>query len=736
MDYLVIRKNQQKVNGLINEKRLKEALDLLSDLVRETHNSEIIDSHYNLEMTYKSLLKYTVEGFTDPERQKIYNHLVTDIYKLADDTFLSLNTRFGQGVFYDLRRKYKDNPESIYINTFNNAIDELDKYSLMEGDDQPYGDELNQEFLKLFELLLSREELYALKDESAVANLFKGEKMPWPRQCIFVSAITIHLLMHFNYSALQLLFDLLKHPHQEIKQRALAGLLLVLYKYDSRLSLYGEITERLAQMKESDVTETILQTAVIQIMRTRETEKLARKLTDEILPEVARIHPNLRNRLDLDNIIGDKFKEGKNPDWEDIFSDSPELMNKLEEFSKLQMEGSDLFLSTFRMLKHFPFFSRMDNWFLPFSYPNPIVADILKNESAPFQNPDLLKGMAESGILCNSDKFSLILSIPQMPSAQKGMMGQMFMAEIGAIREIEKSDQLIGPEKQALSISNQYIQDLYRFFRVYPKKDGFEDPFSWSLDFYNKWFVQTIFKDGDFYLKLGEYLFNKDRYPEALECYNAASDMAKPTMQILQKQAFCHQQNAQYKQALDLYLKADLFNDKQVWNLKKIALCYRHLNNPEKALEYYQKAEKVKPDDLHNQLSIGHCLLELKDFEQALKYYFKVEYLAPDNKKVWRPIVWCALALGKFDQAGKYCDKLLQNQPSYHDYINMGHVKWCEKNREEALQWYQKGIKQPGFSMKEFLDTLQNDKEILTKHGVDETDIPIMIDQLRYYLQS
>lgn len=734
MEHSAIRKKQSKTYTLLNLKRLKEALDMLREVVKDTHKSELIDTHYNIEMTYKSLLHYTVEGFTDPERQKIYNHLVADIFKLADDIFLTLFTRYGQGPFCELRRKYESVPASLFTDTLAACFAELDKRALMHEEELPISEILNEGYQTLFSLLLTDEKVYKFADDTN--TLFSDKGLPWDRQCVMVSAITIHLMHYFNIKAVELLFDLTGHANPEVKQRALTGLLLVLYNYDKRLHLYPSALQKLEALKSNSKEIHILQSIIIQLTRTRETEKLARKLTDEILPEVARIHPNLRNRLDLDNILGESFQEGKNPDWENILSDSPELMGKLEEFSKLQMEGADLFLSTFRMLKHFSFFNLIDNWFLPFSYPSPIVNDILKHESGPFRNPDLLKGMAESGILCNSDKYSLILSIPQMPSAQKEMMGQMFLAELGAIREIEKSDELIQHEKQALAISNQYIQDLYRFFRVHRQRHSFEDPFSWKMDFHNRWFIQFLFPGDDLLLKLGEYLFEKDRYAEALEVFNQLAKKSTPSMQILQKQAFCYQQLQQHEQALELYLQADLFNHGQLWNLKKIALCYRHLKNPEKALEYYLEAERVAPDNLHTQVSIGHCLLETKNFTDALKYYFKVEYLDPSNKKVWRPIVWCALALGKFDQAEKYCQKLLNDNPNQHDFMNMGHVKWCEGKRQEALNWYQKSVTHPGHSIKEFLDAFENDRQILIQHHVDETDIPIMMDQLRYYLNN
>jgi len=346
--------------------------------------------------------------------------------------------------------------------------------------------------------------------------------------------------------------------------------------------------------------------------------------------------------------------------------------------------------------------------------------------------------MSESGVLCNSDKHSLVLSIPMMPSIQKEMMGHMFMADLEASREIERSDQLVNVDKLSLSITNSYIQDLYRFFRIYGRRgfEPMEDPFSWSLDFHNKWFIQQLFPENEFLLKLGDYLFEKDHFAEALEVFNMIASSEPASMQILQKRAFCNQQLQQYEVALELYLQADLFGHRQAWNLKKIAYCYKALKKFNKALEYYLEAETVDPDNLHTQVNIGHCHFEEKNYTEALKYYFKVEYLDPLNKKVWRPIVWCSFALGKFEQAEKYNEKILNDNPNQHDFMNMGHVKWCKGNRNEALEWYQKCVTFPGNSRKEFFEAFANDTHLLVTHEVDEQDIPIMLDQLRYYLDS
>lgn len=41
--------------------------------------------------------------------------------------------------------------------------------------------------------------------------------------------------------------------------------------------------------------------------------------------------------------------------------------DKLREMNELQLEGADVYMSTFAALKNYPFFREVHNWFYPFS---------------------------------------------------------------------------------------------------------------------------------------------------------------------------------------------------------------------------------------------------------------------------------------------------------------------------------------------------------------------------------
>ena len=188
--------------------------------------------------------------------------------------------------------------------------------------------------------------------------------------------------------------------------------------------------------------------------------------------------------------------------------------------------------------------------------------------------------------------------------------------------------------------------------------------------------------------------------------------------------------------ALNAYLRADLLQPDSKWVIRRIAGCYRTLKQPEKALGYYRRCEAMNPDDLSIQLSIGHCQLELKEYNEALKYYFKVDYLDPANMKAWRPIAWCSFLVGKYDQARGYYKKIIDNQPNTQDFLNAGHTEWALQHVKEALALYRKAVEKESGDFQKFRELFDQDIPDLLVAGIEEAEIPLMLDQLRYTIDG
>lgn len=520
----------------------------------------------------------------------------------------------------------------------------------------------------------------------------------------------------------------------ELRQRALVGLFVILYQYNHRLKLYPDLLEEIKVLQQIENIGMHLEMIAIQMIKSQETEKITKKLHDEILPEMVKYQPVLRDKLDLDNILSSDFMDDKNPDWETVFEDAPDLLDKLQEISRLQMEGADVFMSTFARLKHFEFFNHIINWFKPFYPENAYIRHALKGENEKFDTGVFLDGLSKSFFMCNSDKYSFSLNITQMPDLQKNMLLEMFHAEIESIEELQKEDDILNKPAHTKSIYSQYIQDLYRFYKLHPLRHEFLDIFTLRFHIQDCHFAEILIDDNDIYRNIAEFFFENGNFESALGLYGFLNAKGNNSMEIFEKMGYCYQRLKKYEEALDFYKRAELFDANRAWNLRKIALCYRYLKNYEKSLSYYLEAEKLDPENLYVQTYIGHSYLDLKQFDKALEYYYKVEFMADENRKVLRPIAWCSFVLGKLDTAKKYLEKIIEAEANKFDYINLGHVEWCIGNRKSAVRNYKLSINRSDNNLKLFLSSFEEDKQYLIKNGIDQKEIPLLLDYLKYQL--
>jgi tetratricopeptide (TPR) repeat protein len=742
MNEIEIKSSYRTICRLLSERKLKPAYDLLEQMITANGMGEFGDQLLDLEQNYRFMLKYTVEGIKDPERQKIYHHLLLSTFELADLCADSLKMKYSTSLEYQKKRGFARIPienipdyfsqlESFHLE---NELRSLISDSSTEAKYELEAERHYQKIINLFYHFWFKNKLSA--DEiSAVRSNLQNPHFPNHEKALLVTALTLGLLLFFDEQKIVLLFEGYECENEEVNQRALTGLIVSLYFYDRRILLFPSITARLALLNENSAFKKHFEKIILQLIGSKETEKIQQKLQDEILPEMMKLSPNLRNKLSLEAMLGDVLNEDKNPEWQDMFKDSPGFLDKMEELSEMQMKGADIFMTSFSYLKTFPFFSELTNWFVPFFPDHPQLI----RSSAPEDLPDnrkLFELLYKTPVLCNSDKYSFSFSMQTIPVEYKKMMFDTLSAEFDQMIEAENEDELISRDKKAEAISGQYIRDLYRFYKLHPQREGFENIFSWPFDFHNKSvFRELLHEDHQLLRNIAEFYFAKNYYVDAAVIYALLLKDFEEA-ELLQKMAYCYQRSDDYELALTYYLKADLYDQNRLWNLKKIALCYRHLKKPDLALGYYQQVIVLEPENLGVHISIGHCRMELKQYDEALKSYFKVEYLSPGNKKIWRPIGWCSLLVGKKRQSEQYFSKLVEDSPNKFDLMNMGHVQWCLGKRKIALDYYKQSISDAEMSEKEFMEAFDEDLEHLLRQGVDKDDVPIMLDQLRYSIEN
>jgi len=422
----------------------------------------------------------------------------------------------------------------------------------------------------------------------------------------------------------------------------------------------------------------------------------------------------------------EKFDE-KNPEWQNFFKDAPDVYQKLEQFSKMQIEGADVFMGAFAMLKHFDFFKEIPNWFLPFKAENQAINNAFRNSEIKIDLPAFLEGLEKSTVLCNSDKYSFCLNVQHMPEQQRKMMLDLFNMEIEAMNEAMEDEYKIDPEAKNKIVNTQYIQDLYRFFKLHPFRKEYDGVFEVELDIINSKVLSIIFTEQKLVKNLAEFYFAKDNYAEALSLFTWLNHREK-SFELLEKIGYCYQKLGKFNKAIESYQQAELFDRNKIWLQKKLGYCFRKIGEYVKAIEYYKQIVKSEPTDLNNLAYLGQLYIDTEDYESALRYYYKVEYEKPDNIKVFRPIGWCSFAQGKYDTAIKYFSKILENRAGKSDYLNIGHCYWASGRLDLALESYREAVRLSGKDKSWFRQTFYSDSKYLKKTGISDLDVALLVD--------
>ena len=510
----------QKITESLEQKRLKEVFDAIAVLLTYLSNWQLNEKLSECLDNYKRMLLYLSEGVNDPEQAKIYTDLLRSVHRLADRTILEIKTLIRWSYTYDMCQSsafhVSETTEQL-IATMDDWVGKIALFDLMEeGEEKKKNRQRMEEEKEKIETRLFHKiwlsNLWNADEQNLWLQTLNNKLYPSASQCLIISAITLSLETVFDERKAQVLLDICELEQEELRQRALTGLLLFLRRYDKRLYLYPNINNRLQHLSEQNRFIKDVRYIILQFILSKETEKITRIMKEEIIPGMIKISPKLNNKIRLDELFGETGMDEKNPEWQNILEEAG-LSDRLQEFTELQLEGADVMLSSFIHLKNFPFFWEIHHWFTPFVFDSPAMEDL--------QVSDFLKILFKSNMLCNSDKYSFYFSISQMSENHRNMMpGGGFSGDSSAIQEMLQEELPDNPSNKIHPAARQYIQDLYRFFKLFPNHNDFDDIFTIQPEFYTIPAIARFISDPKSRMIVGEYYFQKNHFTEATEIFD------------------------------------------------------------------------------------------------------------------------------------------------------------------------------------------------------------------------
>lgn len=720
-----ISKKKELFLRLVDKGRLHDAIKGLRKFCERNMAWELTDEVGRAESAYRYLLRYAVDGVADPQRQSIYGRIVNQLILIFERLERQVYSVSDARLYYNAVRSYSNLDFDSRYKSYRGLLSESDEFSaVLSGADGRRGvSELESAERDLFNVIWVSYP-FSDDDKTSVLRFMSDDVIPFHVKQLIVSALTLGNIMYFDDNRFSVLAGVYSDNCDErLSVTALVGILLSLAVHRKR-RMSESVVNRLGSLRELPQWKNDLKTVFIELIRTRDTERISRKFREELVPKMIKIRPEITNSINNPGKSLDLSEIDENPEWQDIFEKSG-LADKIKELSDIQEEGGDVFMGTFAHLKSFPFFYEISNWFLPFHTGHSTVA-------ALGEGRDVIGGLiAGSAFLCNNDKYSFVLALGSVQNSQRDLMLNQLKAQNINAAELQSASLDLSTDRRR-NIANKYIQDLYRFFRLFRRKDDFTDPFDGGLNLTAVPLLADEFSEGDTLPLVAEFYFRHKYYEEAMEVFKLYEAHTFPQADLYQKMGYCMQRMGDIPEALRYYEQAELLNSRSSWTIKRIASCHRMLGNAAQSLDYYRRLDEMEPDTVSVQLYIAECLIYMSKCDEALKYLFKALYLDESSRKARRLMAWALMMTKDFGRAEEQYKQILAEEPDMTDYFNAGHLLLASGRRREAMGRYIAGISSGGGSVQTFADALNADSKDLERIGVPMAEIPLIIDAVKY----
>jgi len=670
------------------------ALDIELAL-RDVHNAlslnklpDYADEVERIEEDYRRMVEYISLGYNDPERDNVYLGLLQRLYRTVSNMRMACLVCYSPPFMEALRL------HSEHLRVTGQIREMLENYvtdvAMLGLEDEAerrakerdvYGKH-NKMMQELFSRILVSSQ-WNSGDALFMEKILTSPMVDVADAQVIVSAIMLAAMNSFDmYKFTVLMYVYRNSKDEHLRQRALIGWVFALnsYPYTADIGpvLFPECVALVSEACADDSIARELVDLQKQIIFCMDAEKDNDRIQKDIMPTLLK-NSNL-------NITRFGIAEKEEDPMQDVFDPgaSERAMEDMEaSFRKMidmQKAGSDIYFGGFSQMKRFTFFSSMANWFYPFFIKH---ADIAYTADKLGDSRFMLT-LLENGPFCDSDKYSFVLAmssiIDKIPANMREMLGSG--DALGpAVSDIDKASPAY--------IRRMYLQDLFRFFRLFPQREYLATAFSSPLHLF---VAREIFRQEglDKYMaELGSFLL-KRKDDTSLAClidsYHDDDDVKWLIIEGIYDMNMSRPDLAMDK--LDRVLELQPDNERATALLAKACLMQGEVDEAE---EHYEKLCMLHPEKTGYALNYCITLTEAGKYDEAVNMLYKLNYEHPESMEIVRVLAWGLLGQGKLEQAGKEYARLLDSgKATGNDYINAGYCKWFGGELSAAVDLFRK----------------------------------------------
>lgn len=705
------------------DKNLSEALTAMESYLSSYSGTNDVDRLYAIKADFQLMSDYWKRGFKDPQLPYLYNSLLRRLYVLYADaamTYQIKHSTFQSGINARLSLTSRD----WSVQTLKEELEEFVTSGAMLALEPEHirtekKRELHRKHQRLMADWFDRLWLSAMWSDgqaTAMEEILLSPTIDVNDQQLLTSAIMLATLNHFDIAKFKMLLSVYRQATDEaIRQRALVGWVLALQD-DIFTSLYREEKKLLDELLSDKAVCQELVQLQHQIILCINAEKDNQTIQREIIPDLLNNNSFRVTRNGIEEVEDHSLDDILHPDAEERRMEQVE--ESFQRMQEMQKQGSDVYFGGFSQMKRFPFFQEISNWFVPFYADHPDIAEVTEK----LQKNAFLQSLMKAGPFCHSDKYSFVLAFNQVMNHIPKNLWEMLERGEASVAEVLKEE-----SKSAAYLRRTYLQDMYRFFRLYPYRSEFSNPFDaprhlfLSKRVFSRTHIETYFND------VAAFLIKQKRMKDAGmvldNCGESRRDFRHYMMcgYLLQHHYYIF---GSKKDALYCYQKALELEPENEKALQGYARALFDKRDFQKALEAYDHLLSKSPEQKHYLLNRAVCLTNLRRYADALKDLYRLSFETPDDPQVNRVLAWTLTCDEKYEQAEKIYSQLLTEQTVTEDLLNYGYCLWLSGHVDEAADCFHRYLKE---TEREKIFIIDNELELLQEKGITEPEMQMML---------
>lgn len=683
----------------------------------EDYSISVTDELEDISSNYRMMSDFMLRGFQDNQRDSLYHQLARRLYRVLSNALLQARMKFDPSLAPLVSGRANNSQldtgslrASLESFVSDIALLTLEPESTVDAKSKGLYEQRFITVSRAFvDIVISGQ--WSNEYAADIVDLILSPTIDSTDALTLCAALMMATLLSPDPVKVMTLLKIYKEAADEkLKQRALIGWVFALDKGDYRL--FPEIADNINQLLDNDDFREELIQLQMQIVYCLTAEQDTETLERDVIPNIMK-----NQNLEMTR-FGIREKE-ENPMDEILHGDNSdkkleEIEQSIRKISDMQKRGADIYFGGFSKMKRFGFFFVLSNWFTPFYVQHPGLEQIPEEIRKAHFMSNLLATMP----FCDSDKYSFALAMStvyaHLPDNIKEVLGNSVAMEVPGAEGIRDTP---------VFYRRQYLQDLYRFFRINDSRRAFRDPFS-NKD--NRLFLDNpVYADSmhDGAISVVTFLLKRKLFVEAKVMLNAYFDENSLDDNLLAGRIALRE--GQYAKAETLFAKAYGMENGKEKSLKGYASASFRCAHYAQASKLYRQLSVLYPEKELYPMNEAIALINDNKAEEAVKILYELYYKDQNNADVKRVLAWAMLCTKQIDKSAKlYHELLALEKPEAADYLNAGYCAWIIGKGEEAADLFRQA--QSKFSDKTLADKFREDASLLDLYNITDTDRNIM----------